>query len=103
MNLICLPLTQLDIILGMDWLSSIHVWLNCSDKTLIYNFNVSPTPKDSRFLSANQIMVHLKEGAQGYMLLPYMELQGEQNLLKQPVVQEYPEVFPRDVPGLPCT
>jgi len=33
-NLICLPFSL--IVLGMDWLSSDHVLLNCHDKTLFF-------------------------------------------------------------------
>ena len=40
-NLICLPLSGLDIILGMDWLSINRVMLNCSDKTIMFS-SISP-------------------------------------------------------------
>nr|KYP62010.1 hypothetical protein KK1_016525 [Cajanus cajan] len=36
-SLICLPLSQLDVILGMDWLSSNHVLLNCAGKSVIFS------------------------------------------------------------------
>nr|KYP48551.1 hypothetical protein KK1_029784 [Cajanus cajan] len=35
-DLICLPLSNLDVVLGMDWLSSNHVFLDCNAKTLIF-------------------------------------------------------------------
>ena len=35
-NLICLPPSHLDVVLGMDWLSSNHILLNCKNKTLIF-------------------------------------------------------------------
>ena len=34
-DLICFPLSQIDVILGMDWLSFNHVLLNCFDKTMV--------------------------------------------------------------------
>ena len=34
-DLICLPMSLIDVILGMDWLSSNHVLLNCFDKTSV--------------------------------------------------------------------
>ena len=41
-NLICFPLSQIDVILGMDLLSSNHVLLNYFDKTVIfYDFGMS--------------------------------------------------------------
>nr|KYP35134.1 hypothetical protein KK1_043846 [Cajanus cajan] len=38
-NLICLPLSQLDVILGMDWLSSNHAFLNCAEKEIFSNLH----------------------------------------------------------------
>ena len=34
-NLICLPLSGLDLILGMDWLSANHAIINCSKKSVV--------------------------------------------------------------------
>ena len=34
-DLICLPLSQIDVILGIDWLSSNHVLLKCFDKIVV--------------------------------------------------------------------
>uniref|UniRef100_A0A151UGW5 RVP_2 domain-containing protein n=1 Tax=Cajanus cajan TaxID=3821 RepID=A0A151UGW5_CAJCA len=35
-NLICLPLVDIDIILGMDWLSSNRILIYCSNRRLIF-------------------------------------------------------------------
>jgi len=46
-SLICLPLSQLDVVFGMDWLSSNQVLLNCAKKLVIFpnseNLLKSPT------------------------------------------------------------
>ena len=34
-NLICFPLSGLDLILGMDWLSTNHAMINCSEKSIV--------------------------------------------------------------------
>ena len=47
-DLICLPLSQIDVILGMDWLSSNHVLLNYFDKTVA--FDDSGVSKDMMFI-----------------------------------------------------
>ena len=60
-DLICLPLTQFDVILGMDWLSSNHVLLNCIDKTVV--IDDSKVSKDRMFIYANQVVTSLKEDA----------------------------------------
>jgi len=66
-DLICLPLRKIDIILGMDWVSSKHALLNCFDKIVV--FDDSGVSKDRMFISANQVMTSLKEDAQVYMLV----------------------------------
>jgi len=48
-NLIFLPLSHLDVMLGMDWLSSNHIPLNCKDKTLIFGAS-TPSSLRSRSL-----------------------------------------------------
>ena len=38
---------------------------------------------------------------QGYLLLSSMEIKEEVDLKNIPVVQNFPEVFPNDIPSLP--
>ncbi|XP_027933933.1 uncharacterized protein LOC114189540 [Vigna unguiculata] len=35
-NLICLPLQELEVILGMDWLSTNHILIDCQEKRLLF-------------------------------------------------------------------
>jgi len=92
-NLICLPLSQLDIILGMDWLFANQVILNCAEKSVIFlNLEILLKPSENSILR-NKI--------QGYLLLSSMESKKEVNLKNIAVVQNFPEVFPDDIPGLP--
>jgi hypothetical protein len=97
-NLICLPLTQLDVILGMDWLSSNRILLDCARKVLIFH-----THEVSGFKSTHQEQTSFKGGVLGYMLLSSLEIESEQMLDHVPIVQDFPDVFPEDVPGLPPT
>ena len=60
-DLICLPLSQIDVIMGMDWLSSNHVLLNYFDKTVV--FDDSGVSKNRMFISANQVVTSLKKDA----------------------------------------
>jgi len=87
-DLICLPLSQIHVILGMNWLSSNHVLLNCFDKTVVFIF-------------ANQVVTYLKEDAQVYMILSNLEVETKVSMGDLPVVREFPEVFPQDISGLP--
>ncbi|XP_020240665.1 uncharacterized protein LOC109819365 [Cajanus cajan] len=98
-DLICLPLSQLDVILGMDWLSSNHVLLNCADKSIVFGEPVEKVSKD--YLTANQVKVSLQEDAQVYMLLA--SLNSESNVLvnELPVVCDFSDVFSDDMSSLP--
>lgn len=58
-DLICLPLIQLDVILDMNQLDFDHVHINCFDKTVMF-----PEPEESadlRFISSRQVETFLKE------------------------------------------
>ncbi|XP_020209442.1 uncharacterized protein LOC109794406, partial [Cajanus cajan] len=95
-DLICLPLSQLDVILGMDWLSSHHVLLNCFEKSISFG-----ECKSTEFLSAADIKTCLKDNERVYMILASLTLETDSKLDEIPLVREFPEVFPKDVSSLP--
>ena len=41
-NLICLPLQELKVILGMDWLSVNHILIDCREKRLLFPNSEEP-------------------------------------------------------------
>ena len=100
-NLICLPLSSLDLILGMDWLSANHAMINCSEKSIV----LPPTPiKPIELVSVflNSIRIGSSESDnQGYVLLMTSEVELEQVLDEIPIVREYPDVFLDDIPKFP--
>jgi len=98
-DLICFPLSQIDVILGMDWLSSNLVLLKCFDKSVV--FDDSRVSKDMMLISANQVVTSLKEDAQVYMILSSLEVETKVFMCDLPVVREFPEVFPEDISSLP--
>ena len=98
-DLICLPLIQIDVILGMDWLSSNHVLLNCFDKSGV--FDDPAVSKDMMFISTNQVVTSVKGDAQGYMILSSQEIETKVSMCDLPVVREFLGVFPEDISGLP--
>ncbi|CAL0304657.1 unnamed protein product [Lupinus luteus] len=102
-DLICLPLSQIDVILGMDWLSANHVLLNCFDKTIVFGEpgETFDTPSCQRSMSANEVTTSLKEGALAYILLASLDVEKRPEIKDFPVVCEFPEVFPDDIPSLP--
>nr|KYP33909.1 hypothetical protein KK1_045192 [Cajanus cajan] len=96
-NLVCLSLSQLDVILGMDWLSFNHVLLNCAEKSVLFS--------DSKDLSISLLSKLINKFSwgkvQGYLILSSMEAKEEVDMKNIAVVQNFPEVFPNDILGLP--
>ncbi|XP_050897675.1 uncharacterized protein LOC127104534 [Lathyrus oleraceus] len=95
-DLICISLKHLGVILGMDWLSSHHVILDCARKSVIF-----PDPDVSRFLNTNRLKISLKGGIQKYAFLNSISMKPEVTINEMRVVREFPEAFPLDVSGLP--
>ncbi|XP_050915018.1 uncharacterized protein LOC127129967 [Lathyrus oleraceus] len=51
-DLVCLPLSQLDVILGMDWLRANHVYINCFAKAVFF---LETEKEGDLFLSTQQV------------------------------------------------
>jgi len=98
-DLICLPLSQINVIMSMEWLSYNHVLLNYFDKIMV--FDDSKVSKDKMFIFANQVVTSLKEDAQVYMILSNLEVETKVSMGDLPVVRGFPKVFPEDIFGLP--
>ncbi|XP_024636273.1 uncharacterized protein [Medicago truncatula] len=95
-NLICLPLKNLVVILGMDWLSYHYIMLDCGRKLVIF-----PDSGLAKFLTAYHVKVSLKDGNQEYTALASVEVTNWNAVEDIPIVKEFVDVFPSDVPELP--
>ncbi|XP_027936277.1 uncharacterized protein LOC114191305 [Vigna unguiculata] len=95
-NLICLPLQGLDVILGMDWLSANHVLIDCREKKLLFS-----NSEDPELLSSHGVMKEIWDDAQCYLVFAMMNVEKEERITVIPVVREFEDVFPEEVPGLP--
>ncbi|XP_073219904.1 uncharacterized protein [Cicer arietinum] len=98
-DLVCLPLCLVDVILGMDWLSTNRVRIDFFSKTI--EFMESEEMDKPRNISTNQVKALLKEDAQLYMILASLEFEDKVVMRDVPIVCEFPEVFPEDVTSLP--
>jgi len=99
MDLVCLTLSQIDVILEMNWLEFNRVYINCFTKTVLF-----PEPEEkrnSRFVTAVQMEAAREEGAQVFMLHAALRIDSESQGVSQPVVCDFPEVFPDDIADLP--
>ncbi|XP_027351169.1 uncharacterized protein LOC113862278 [Abrus precatorius] len=93
-NLFCLPLTDLKVILELDWLSVNRVLLDCHNKTIAFANPVKSSPENLRFLSANQVNASLKGGAHMCMMLLSLKREKEFMIENLSIVCDFLEVFP---------
>ena len=96
-NLICLPLEGLDVILGMDWLSANHILIDCNEKKKLF-----PSLEDEDLLmSSQQVDKAMKEGSQCFLILTQLSIEIRGGNIETPMVRDFSDVFPEDVPSLP--
>ena len=107
-DLVLLGLQDFDVILGMDWLASYHAFVDCFGKRV--TFIISGQPKFSFegkhvdrplcMISALRASSLFRKGCQGF--LAYVVNEGNDLKLEDiPIAKDYPDVFPKDLPGLP--
>ncbi|GKA62619.1 putative reverse transcriptase domain-containing protein, partial [Tanacetum coccineum] len=82
-DLIPIKLGSFDVIIGMDWLSKYHARIICDEKV------------DHIPINGETLIIRDKGG------LLYPKKSDEKRLEDILVVREFPEVFPKDLPGLP--
>ncbi|GJU42320.1 putative reverse transcriptase domain-containing protein [Tanacetum coccineum] len=72
------PVTLFDVVIGMDWLSKYHARIICDEK-----------------------VIHIPINGETLIIRVMEKKSDEKRLEDIPVVREFPEVFPEDLPGLP--
>jgi len=95
-NLICLPLQDLEVILGMDWLSANRVLIDCREKRLLF-----PDSEDLELVSPQGAVREIQSGAQCFIIFARMEVGERERSSVIPVVHAFEDVFPDEVLGLP--
>ncbi|XXG69581.1 hypothetical protein AAC387_Pa06g2405 [Persea americana] len=110
-NLFVLAMNDFDVIFGMDWLAKYRACLDCFCKIITFKVNEAiasvlfeGTQKrfDTRLVLALKAERMMHSGCEGYIAF-ISEKKPVQELGNIPVVCEFPDVFPNEVPGLPPT
>eukprot|EP00253_Pinus_taeda_P015011 PITA_15011 len=106
-----LPLGSYDILIGMDWLEKHWSLVNCKTKTIYYKDDLGQQqelqgikhPVQIRPITASQLAKCLRKKCQIYAIqVCYANQKDKISTLDGiPVVQEFVDVFPEEVPGLP--
>ncbi|XP_049362754.1 uncharacterized protein LOC125827500 [Solanum verrucosum] len=98
-----------DVILGMDWLSPYHVLLDCYAKTVTLVIPGIPRVewRGTSGSYPNRVISHIRaqrmidRGCLSYLAF-IRDVGAESPAMESiPVVQEFPDVFPEDLPGVP--
>ena len=108
-NLILIDLKGLDVILGMDWLAANYASMDCFRKEVIFRrlgllvvvFCGERGRAPSGLISAISARWLLQKGCKGYLAHVVDTRSNEVRLEDVPVVREFLDVFPDDLPGLP--
>ena len=107
-DLVLLGLQDFDVILGMDWLASYHAFVDCFGKRVTFSIPGQPefsfegkhVDRPLRMISTLRASSLFRKGCQGF--LAYVVNEGNDLKLEDiPIVKDYPDVFPKDLPGLP--
>ncbi|KAL2226254.1 UNVERIFIED_CONTAM: Transposon Tf2-12 polyprotein, partial [Sesamum indicum] len=108
-DLIVLDLKEFDVILGMDWLAQYKAIVDCYKKEVMIEYSseskvifvgdrqVVPVCVISA-MEARRLML---EGCEAYLAHVVDTEKVNPTLEEIPVVRDFPEVFPDDLPGLP--
>ncbi|GJX69305.1 putative reverse transcriptase domain-containing protein [Tanacetum coccineum] len=117
-NLLPVELGSFDVIIGMDWLSKYHAVIDCAEKivripwgneTLIVHGDGSNQGNGTRLniISCTKTHKYLLKGHHVFLAsITAKETEdgsGEKRLEDVPIVQDFLEVFPEELPGLPPT
>ncbi|XP_058775522.1 uncharacterized protein LOC131649782 [Vicia villosa] len=99
MDLVCLPLHQIDVILGMIWLEFNYVHINCYNKTL--RFPKFGDNEELMLLTAKQVSECLRDEVVMFAVFALLQSNHEATSVELPFVCEFPEVFLDDISDLP--
>ena len=100
-------MVDFDVILGMNWLSTYHVFLDCNAKTVVMpgvprvewkSVSGSYPRKVISFIRAQRLV---ERGCMSYLDFIRDTSVEPPPMDSVPVVQEFPDVFPSDLSGVP--
>ncbi|XP_070032356.1 uncharacterized protein [Nicotiana tomentosiformis] len=107
-GLIELDMVEFDVIMSMDWLASCHANVDCRSKMVLFQFSREPilewkgntaSPR-GRFISYLKARKMIRKGYI-YHLVRVQDVKIDSPTIQSiPVVNEFPDAFPHELPGL---
>ena len=98
-DLVYLPLSGMDVILGMNWLEYNHVHINCFSKSVY--FSSVEEESEAEFLTTKQLKQLARDGILIFSLMASLSIENQAVIDKLQVVCKFPEVFPDEIPDVP--
>ncbi|KAL0427186.1 UNVERIFIED_CONTAM: Transposon Ty3-I Gag-Pol polyprotein [Sesamum latifolium] len=107
-DLVVINLREFDVILGMDWLASNHAVMDCQTKEVAVEINgqmktviVGEIKVIPNYLISAVTAFNLIKRCEAYLASVHDTTKVSPGVLEVPVVREFPDVFPEELPGLP--
>ena len=108
-DLIALHFHEFDLILGMDWLSKHRAVVDCDKKIVLLKcpdlseviIQGIRSESASKILSAMKARRFLRKGCEAFLALILDSKREQVNLETIPVIREFPDVFPEELPKVP--
>ncbi|XP_020242931.1 uncharacterized protein LOC109821150 [Asparagus officinalis] len=94
-DLLVIDTNGFDVILGMDWLYNFHATIDCRRRSVVFK---KPGHPDFEFMSGSKVMEQPEYRAGMDGVLTCIEVE-EKPILE--IVEEFLNVFPDELPGLP--
>ncbi|KAM0045044.1 putative nucleotidyltransferase, Ribonuclease H [Helianthus debilis subsp. tardiflorus] len=102
-------MSDFDVILGMDWLSQHSVSIDCQNRRVLFGnpqcpeliFHGTQPRKTLKIISALKAQKFLSHGCAGFLASVKATSSEEPNIDDYPTVCDFPDVFPKELPGLP--
>ncbi|KAG8493037.1 hypothetical protein CXB51_010357 [Gossypium anomalum] len=108
-DLMLLPFDEFDVILGMDWLTLHDAKINCKEKVIELKCENGETLRVESdksealpsVISSMSAQRYLRKGYEAYLAYVINTKEVEKKVESVPVVCEFADIFPEELPGLP--
>ncbi|GJU23266.1 putative reverse transcriptase domain-containing protein [Tanacetum coccineum] len=107
-DLMPIKLGSFDVVIGMNWLSKYHARIICDEKIVLILINGETlmiqgdqSKTQLSLISCIKTESYISMGCQVFIAQVIEKKSDDKRLEDIPVVREFPEVFPKDLPGLP--
>lgn len=109
-DLYVMAMGDFDIILGMDWLMATQATINCLRREVAFRepggrevhfYGAKPGAMVPIIAAVEAVKMMRKKDCQAFLVSLIKEEERDITIEEVPIVCEFPDVFPKDLPGLP--